>query len=76
MIITRVWRRNYKRSPTLTAWGDSVKVYVIRKYLKRTRWDCNHSTKFEEIEFQTKEEVLAYRDSQKVGVFDVYEKEV
>lgn len=59
-----------------TALGDSMKVYVIRKYLKRTRWDCNHSTKFEEIEFQTKEEALAYRDSQKVGVFDVYEKEV
>lgn len=39
-----------------------MKVYVIRKYLKRTRWDCNHSTKFEEIEFQTKEEALAYRD--------------
>lgn len=53
-----------------------MKVYAIRKYLKRTRWDCNHSTKFEEIEFQTKEEALAYRDSQKVGVFDVYEKEV
>lgn len=53
-----------------------MKVYVIRKYLKRTRWDCNHSTTFEEIEFQTKEEALAYRDSQKVGVFDVYEKEV
>lgn len=56
--------------------GDSMKVYVIRKYLKRTRWDCNHLTKFEEIEFQTKEEALAYRDSQKVGVFDVYEREV
>ena len=55
---------------------DSMKVYVIRKYLKRTRWDCNHSTKFEEIEFQTKEEALAYHDSQKVGVFDVYEREV
>ena len=59
-----------------TASGDSMKVYVIRKYLKRTRWDCNHSTKFEEIEFQTKEEALAYRDNQKVGVFDVYEREV
>ena len=56
--------------------GDSMKVYVVRKYLKRTRWDVNHSTKFEEIEFQTKEEALAYRDNQKVGVFDVYEKEV
>ena len=59
-----------------TASGDSMKVYVVRKYLKRTRWDCNHSTNFEEIEFQTKEEALAYRDSQKVGVFDVYEREV
>ena len=59
-----------------TELGDSMKVYVIRKYLKRTHWDCNHSTKFEEIEFQTKEEALAYRDSQKVGVFDVYEREV
>lgn len=53
-----------------------MKVYVVRKYLKRTRWDVNHSTKFEEIEFQTKEEALAYRDIQKVGVFDVYEREV
>lgn len=52
-----------------------MKVYVVRKYLKRTRWDGNHSTKFEEIEFQSKEEALAYRNSQKVGVFDVYEKE-
>jgi hypothetical protein len=59
-----------------TVSGDSMKVYVIRKYLKRTRWDCNHSTKFEEIEFQTKEEALAYRSNQRVGVFDVYEKEV
>lgn len=59
-----------------TVSGDSMKVYVIRKYLKRTRWDCNHSTKFEEIEFQTKEEALAYRNNQRVGVFDVYEKEV
>ena len=59
-----------------TVWGDSVKVYVIRKYKKRTRWDCNHPTTFEKIEFQTKEEALAYRDSQKVGVFDVYEREV
>lgn len=52
-----------------------MKVYVIRKYLKRTCWDCNHSTTFEENEFRTKEEALAYRDSQKVGVFDVYERE-
>lgn len=62
--------------PMKTEWGDSVKVYIVRKYKKRTRWDVNHSTKFEEIEFQTKEEALAYRDSQKVGVFDVYEREV
>ena len=53
-----------------------MKVYVVRKYLKRTRWDCNHSTTFEEIKFQTKEEALAYRNSQKAGVFDVYEREV
>lgn len=53
-----------------------MKVYVVRKYLKRTRWDCNHSTNFEETEFQTKEEAPAYRNSQKAGVFDVYEKEV
>ena len=59
-----------------TASGGNMKVYVVRKYLKRTCWDVNHSTKFEEIEFQTKEEALTYRDSQKVGVFDVYEKEV
>ena len=58
-----------------TVSGDSMKVYVIRKYLKRTRWDCNHSTKFEEIEFQTKEEALEFRNSHKKGVFDVYEKE-
>ena len=59
-----------------TELGDSMKVYVVRKYKKRTRLDCNHSTTFEEIEFQTKEEALAYRDSQKVGVFDVYEREI
>ncbi len=53
-----------------------MKTYVVRKYDKIVRWDCNHSTKFEEIEFQTKEEAMAYRDSQKVGVFDVYEREV
>ena len=53
-----------------------MKVYIVRKYNKLTRWDCNHSTTFEEFEFQTKEEALAYRDIQKVGVFDVYEKEV
>ena len=59
-----------------TALGDDVKVYIVRKYDKLTRLDCNHSTTFEEIEFQTKEEALTYRDSQKVGVFDVYEREV
>lgn len=53
-----------------------MKVYVVRKYEKIARWDCNHSTKFEEIEFPTKEEAMAYRNSQKVGVFDVYQKEV
>lgn len=52
-----------------------MKVYIVRKYNKLTLWDCNHSTKFEEFEFKTKEEAMAYRNSQKVGVFDVYEKE-
>lgn len=59
-------------------WGDNVKntkVWIVRKYKKRTRWDCNHSTTFEEFEFQTKEEALEFRNSQKKGVFDVYEKE-
>ena len=59
-----------------TASGDSMKVYVVRKYLKRTRWDGNHSSKFEEFEFKTKAEAMAYRNSQKVGSFDVYEKEL
>lgn len=58
-----------------TVWGDSVKVYVVRKYNKLTRWDCNHSAKFEELEFKTKAEALEFRNSQKKGVFDVYEKE-
>lgn len=31
-----------------------MKVYVVRKYNKLTRWDCNHSTTFEEFEFPTK----------------------
>lgn len=52
-----------------------MKVYIVRKYDKLTRWDCNHSTTFEEFEFKTKAEALAYRNSQKVGVFDIYEKE-
>jgi len=55
--------------------GDNVKVYIVRKYNKYVRWDGNHSSKFEEFEFPTKEEAMAYRNSQKVGVFDVYEKE-
>lgn len=58
-----------------TASGDSMKVYIVRKYNKLTRWDCNHSEKFEEFEFPTKAEALAYRNSQKRGVFDIYEKE-
>lgn len=52
-----------------------MKTYVVRKYDKIVHWDCNHSTKFEEFEFKTKEEAMAYRNSQKKGVFDVYEKE-
>lgn len=52
-----------------------MKVYIVRKYDKLTRWDCNHSTTFEEFEFPTKAEAMAYRNSQKKGVFDVYEKE-
>ena len=58
------------------AWGDSVKVYIVRKYNKLARWDCNHSTQFEEFEFPTKAKALEFRNSQKVGVFDIYEKEV
>ena len=57
------------------AWGDSVKVYIVRKYNKLARWDCNHSTKFEEFEFPTKAKALEFRNSQKRGVFDIYEKE-
>lgn len=52
-----------------------MKVYIARKYNKYVRWDGNHSSKFEEFEFPTKEEAMAYRNSQKVGVFDIYEKE-
>lgn len=52
-----------------------MKVYIVRKYNKRTRWDCNHSTTFEEFEFPTKAEALEFRNSQEKGVFDVYEKE-
>lgn len=53
-----------------------MKVYVVRKYNKLTRWDCNHSTTFEEFEFPTKEEALEFRNSQKRGVFDIYDKEM
>jgi len=52
-----------------------VKVYIVRKYDKLTRWDCNHSAKFEEFEFPTKAQALEFRNSQKRGVFDIYEKE-
>lgn len=53
-----------------------MKVYVVRKYLKVTRMECNRTSPFEEVEFQTKEEAIAYRQSQKRGVFDVYQKEI
>ena len=46
-----------------------MKVYIVRKYDKLTRWDCNHSTTFEEAE------AMKFRSSHKKGVFDVYEKE-
>lgn len=52
-----------------------MKVYIVRKYNKLTRWDCNHSAKIEEFEFPTKVEALEFRNSHKKGVFDVYEKE-
>lgn len=52
-----------------------MKVYIVRKYNKLARWDCNHSTKFEEFEFPTKAKALEFRNSQKRGVFDIYEKE-
>lgn len=51
-----------------------MKVYIVRKYNKRTRWDCNHSAKFKEFEFPTKTKAMEFRNSQKVGVFDIYEK--
>ena len=53
-----------------------MKVYIVRKYNKLVRWDGNHSSKFEEFEFQTKEEALEFRNSQKRGVFDIYDKEM
>lgn len=59
-----------------TEWGDNVKVYIVRKYNKLVRWDGNHSTTFEEFEFQTKEEAIEFRNSQKRGVFDIYDKEM
>lgn len=52
-----------------------MKVYIVRKYLKTTRMECNRTSPFEEVEFQTKEEAIAYRNSQKKGVFDIYQKE-
>jgi hypothetical protein len=48
----------------------------VRKYNKLARWDGNHSSKFEEFEFPTKEKVLEFRNSQKRGVFDIYDKEM
>ena len=53
-----------------------MKVYIVRRYNKLTRWDCNHSAKFEEFEFPTKVETLEFRNSHKKGVFDIYKKEV
>ena len=53
-----------------------MNVYIVRKYNKLVRWDGNHSTTFEEFEFQTKEEALEFRNSQKRGVFDIYDKEM
>lgn len=53
-----------------------MKVWIVRKYLKTTRMEYNRSSPFEEVEFQTKkEEAIAYRESQKKGVFDIYQKE-
>lgn len=37
--------------------------------------EYNRSSPFEEVEFQTKEEAIDYRESQKKGVFDIYQKE-
>ena len=52
-----------------------MKVWVVRKYLNATRMECNRTSPFEEVEFQTKEEAIAYRQSQKRGVFNIYQKE-
>lgn len=38
-------------------------------------FELSRTTKFEEFEFETKAEAMAYRNSYKRGVFDVYEKE-
>lgn len=52
-----------------------MKVWIVRKYLKTTRMEYNQTSPFEEVEFQTKEEAIADRESQKKGVFDIYQKE-
>lgn len=52
-----------------------MKVWIVRKYLKTTRMEYNRTSPFEEVKFQTKEEAIAYRESQKKGVFDIYQKE-
>lgn len=53
-----------------------MKVWVVRKYLRTTRMEYNQTSPFEEVEFKTKEEAIAYRQSQKKGVFDIYQKEI
>lgn len=52
-----------------------MKVWIVRKYLKSTRMEYNRSSPFEIRLLQTKEEAIAYRESQKKGVFDIYQKE-
>jgi len=52
-----------------------LKVWIVRKYLKTTKMEYNRTSPFEEVKFQTKEEAIAYRESQKKGVFDIYQKE-
>nr|DAW04223.1 MAG TPA: hypothetical protein [Caudoviricetes sp.] len=37
--------------------------------------EYNRTSPFEEVEFQTKKEAIAYREEQKKGVFDIYQKE-
>lgn len=54
--------------------GDNVKVYIVRKYDKFSRWDAIHSASFKEFEFKTKAEAMKFRNSHTKGVFDVYEK--